>query len=75
MNLTLGSAKVFKNGQFLKKLFRINGFRSEGKFHNRGNGTWRNSWAELKLTVKGSGEVITLPVHMAWQMAGDKVSG
>ena len=38
-----------------------------------GGGRWRNAWAELKLTIKGSGEVITLPVHMAWMMAGDKV--
>jgi len=38
-----------------------------------GAGTWRNAWVHLKLTIKGSGEVITLPVHMAWHMAGDKV--
>ena len=47
-------------------------FAQETTYPN-GNGTWRNAWAELKLTIKGSGEVITLPVHMAWQMAGDKV--
>jgi hypothetical protein len=34
---------------------------------------WRNAWGELNLTIKGSGEVIKLPIHMAWLMAGNKV--
>lgn len=34
---------------------------------------WRTAWAELRLTVKGTGEVVRLPMNIAWMMRDGKV--
>jgi hypothetical protein len=34
---------------------------------------WRNVWGEIGLTLKGSGEVVRVPVHLAWHMSGNEI--
>ena len=34
---------------------------------------WRTAWAELTLTVKGTGEVVRLPMNIAWLIKDGKV--
>lgn len=34
---------------------------------------WRTMWGEIRLTIKGTGEVVRLPLNMAWLMQDGKV--
>lgn len=35
--------------------------------------SWRGGWAQLTLTIKGSGEAVPLPMNVVWQIKGGKV--
>lgn len=34
---------------------------------------WRTAWADLNLTVKGTGETVKIPMNIAWRVIGGKV--